>query len=178
MPAGPTYEPIATYTVTGSDTSSVSFTSIPSTYTDLVLITNLQASVSVNSDRMRFNNDSSTNYDFVTVYGNNGNNYVKTAVASSQTNSVLCYNIVPTEHDISFVGVLNIFNYANTNVFKTHIFKCGNGRTNGDTSEYTGAEMGHGIWKSTSAINRIDLIRYGGNYKVDSTFTLYGIKAA
>jgi hypothetical protein len=36
MAAGPTYEPIAQYTLTGTQ-SSVSFTSIPQTYTDLVV---------------------------------------------------------------------------------------------------------------------------------------------
>jgi hypothetical protein len=40
MAAGATYTPIATYTVSGSSTLTYTFSSIPSTYTDLVLVVN------------------------------------------------------------------------------------------------------------------------------------------
>ena len=61
MPASNTYEPIATTTLT-SAVSSVSFGSIPQTYTDLILV-NYFATTTVNEDAyVQFNSDTASNY--------------------------------------------------------------------------------------------------------------------
>ena len=62
-----TYEPIATASGTGSNTT-LSFTSIPATYTDLILILNGSLNTG-NNTRMRFNNNSGFNYSMTVVTG-------------------------------------------------------------------------------------------------------------
>ena len=54
MAAGATYEPIATTTL-GSATNSVNFTSIPSTYTDLLLIGDFTCSANGTNAGVYFN---------------------------------------------------------------------------------------------------------------------------
>ena len=66
-------------------------------------------------------------------------------------------------------------NYNNTNVNKTSLVRAG--LTGGS---YPGTEALINLWRSTSAITSIVLKAGNGavNFNSDSTFTLYGIKAA
>jgi hypothetical protein len=65
-------------------------------------------------------------------------------------------------------------NYSNSTTYKTVL-----GRSNRASSD-TAADVG--LWRSTSAITRIDLAMGGSfptnNFASGSTFTLYGIAAA
>ena len=70
MAAGSTYTPIATTTL-GSAATSYTFTSIPSTYTDLVLVGNLSSSSNTNIS-IRIYSDSGTNYSNTYLTGVNG----------------------------------------------------------------------------------------------------------
>jgi len=62
MAAGATYEPIATTTVSGSSTSTVTFSSISGTYTDLVIIGNLGSQTTNAFPYLQFNGDTGSNY--------------------------------------------------------------------------------------------------------------------
>jgi len=66
MPA--TYEPIATTTLTGG--TSYTFTSIPATYTDLVLVVNAATASGSSNLAMQFNADTGSNYSFTRIFGN------------------------------------------------------------------------------------------------------------
>jgi len=68
MAAGPTYEPIATTTL-GTAQPTVTFSSIASTYTDLVIVAQLTTAAPTNM-RIRFNGDTTANYSNTTVTGN------------------------------------------------------------------------------------------------------------
>jgi hypothetical protein len=63
----PTYEPIATTTL-GTAAASITFSSIPATYTDLRLVVVAKA-VSASTLDVRFNNDSGTNYSKTEISG-------------------------------------------------------------------------------------------------------------
>jgi hypothetical protein len=69
-------------------------------------------------------------------------------------------------------SIYHFMNYANTSMFKAVL-----GRTN--VIDFRVAAVG-AIWRSTSAINTIQLRSDNGSYNftVGSTFTLWGIKAA
>ena len=91
------YKPIATQTVSGSSTSSVTFSSISGSYTDLILIINGATSDSAtNNFRVRFNSDSATNYSATRLLGDGSststatgsNNYMMLA----DINNALLYN--------------------------------------------------------------------------------------
>jgi len=64
----PTYTPLATVTL-GSATSSVTFSSIPATYRDLILIFD-GTRTGNNNVQYRFNSDTGTNYSTVIAAGN------------------------------------------------------------------------------------------------------------
>ena len=169
MPAGSTYTPIATYTLP-SNASSYTFTSIPSTYTDLVLVAN-GGTVSDSNLNLRVGNgsiDSGSNYS-QTLIGGNGSSALSSRV-TSQTQWQPSNDDAYWTNAIKGVLTIHFMNYSNTTTYKTVI-----GRTNLASS---GLDSIVHLWRSTSAINSILVGNYGYNFSIGSTFTLYGIKAA
>ncbi len=164
MAAGNTYEAIFTDTLASAQ-ASVTFSSIPSTYTDLVLvISGKYASNDDSSPSIRFNNDTSSNYSETRLDGNG-----TSATSGRQINqtAILVASMSGTES----ISIVNIMNYANTTTYKTTISR-------GNTSAYRTRAYA-GLWRSTAAINRIDILNNGTyNFAAGSTFSLYGIKAA
>jgi hypothetical protein len=164
-----TYEPIATQTV-GTAIGTVTFASIPQTYTDLVLVvTSADNTDNTRATLLRFNSDTGTNYSFTEFYGNGAS-----ALSSRQNNftsAPLAYFVAPDTTLGNSINVAHIMNYSNTTTYKT-VFAREN-----SLSAYGGAGLMVSLWRSTSAITSINVIE-SGNFKVGSTFTLYGIKAA
>ena len=164
MPA--TYEPIASQTL-GADAADVIFSSIPGTYTDLVIVaaTN-NVSISVGGLRMRVNSDSGSNYSTTILYGD-GSSALSERVSSQTLMRV--GNTSNTSGSPS-TSVIQIMSYANTNVFKTVL--------NAGALASTAAARNVNLWRSTSAITSVTLFSDAVNLKSGSTFSLYGIKAA
>lgn len=162
MPAGATYDCIATTTLT-SNQSSVTFSSISGSYTDLVyVIYNKTGGINT---AVRFNSDSGTNYSLTQLYGNG-------SAAASLRSTNVTYGIAGViGNDSTVVG--HIMNYSNTTTNKTLI---GRGGAAGDT--YLDAFVT--LWRSTSAITSVTFYQGSdaGTWGSGSTFTLYGIKAA
>jgi hypothetical protein len=165
MAAGNTYEAIATFTTTTSVTTSYTFSSIPGTYTDLVLICNLKATSGNSSLVARFNGDGGSNYSVTQMYGNGTSAFSQRL--SSQTEVYLSYSGFPTA---TFAPtIVNIMNYSNTTTNKSFVSR------SGYAAAYVDASVG--LWRSTAAISSITL--YAGNaFDTGCTFSLYGIKAA
>jgi hypothetical protein len=146
MPA--TYEPIATQTL-GSATTSITFSSIPSTYTDLVIVIgSLGMNSAGSAGRMRFNGDTGSNYSNTTVWGNGS------AAGSNRENSVTSMRIYgvqtgPAANLNNDNVILQIQNYSNSTTFKTALIR---------DSLTTETSAIVGLWRSTSAINSINII--------------------
>lgn len=170
------YESIATGTVAAGATSSViTFSSIPTdgTYTHLQLRMFARATA---GDTMwvRFNNDSgSTNYDTHRLNGNGTSvgadariNYSALWVASRG------YGISATSN-IGTAIVMDVLEYASTNKYKVTRTLSG---TELNTSN-SDIEFTSGNWKSTSAINRIDVSISTSTLAQYTHIALYGIKA-
>jgi hypothetical protein len=154
-----TYEKIATTTASGGSTS-VTLSSIPATYTDLVLV--MAGSNSSPSDlRMRFNGDTGSNYSSTVMYGDGSS-----SPSFRESNQTSFYGAIGTGISNS---IINIMNYSNTTTYKTVIT-----RTNSN-SFFTMAFAE--LWRSTSAINSVTCYVTSGSYNAGVTFTLYGIKA-
>jgi hypothetical protein len=169
MAAGSTYTPIATVSTSAA---SYTFSSIPSTYTDLVLIGSLRSDkTTANSDTLfvQYNGDTGTNYSTIRMQGNGS-----TATAAKQTNTAqIALPEISSNGDTSniFTPVIhNVMNYSNSSTYKTSI-----SRTNA-VSVFVIAVAG--LWRSTSAITSITIFPAGGNFVSGSTLTLYGIAAA
>jgi hypothetical protein len=165
MAAGSTYTPIATTTL-GSAAASYTFSSIPSTYTDLVVL--IQSIDSNNATpQMQFNNDTATNYSNTSLYGNGTS---AESGRNSNTASIYLDDQLTASTTNPSITIINVQNYANTTTYKTAILR---DNRNGGTMANVG------LWRSNAAINRIDFTRGGGGtFNAGSTFTLYGIAAA
>jgi len=169
MASAPTYTPIATYTVS-SATPTISFTSIPSTYTDLVLI--IGSALSATSSKgglFTLNSDTGTNYSRTELYGTGSS-----AGSSRGTNisSSATYIGAITGFDTTNPAnaILHFMNYSNTATYKTVLGRFTLATQESDATVY--------LWRSTSAINRIDLNLQSSVNWTAGTFTLYGIVAA
>lgn len=168
MPLPSTLTPIATIALTSS-TSSITFSNLPQTYTDLVLVVNCGASVGAGDNLYaRMNGDTGTNYSMTEVNGYGS--AARSARTSNTTVTHLSY-YVGFGSGVTNVFVSNFMNYANTNTNKTILTRCGHAST--------GTEALVSLWRSTSAITSIQIYpSSSGTLSSDSTFTLYGVKAA
>lgn len=158
-----TYTPIASQTLTSAQ-SSVTFSSISSAYTDLVVI--IEGAMTVSSDmRIQFNSDGGSNYSNTTLEGNGTT--AQSARWSNQT-KLIVNNFATGTGRGNFS--LFIMNYANTTTFKTVLHRmafAGNA-----------TEAGAGLWRSTAAITSMELFANATTWISGSTFTLYGILKA
>lgn len=161
-----TYEPIATTTL-GSAAASITFSSIPATYTDLRLVLNSSVSATGSELKLTFNNDTATNYSFTSLYG-----YGSTANSYRETSRVgipldAAFGIPNTQWAL---WTADIFSYAGS-TFKT-VLTTGSNDNNGSGATFRNV----GLWRSTSAINRLDLSVSGITFSIGTTATIYGIK--
>lgn len=163
MAAGSTYTPIATTTL-GTTQSNFTFSSIPSTYTDLIIIASIKNNSGDGASYMQVNGDTGTNYSSTVL---NGDGTSATSGRQSSTgNGMLATRCDATNF---WINTVQIQNYANTTTYKTALWRSNDG-------SYLVA--GVGLWRSTSAISSITLYPSGASYVAGSTFTLYGILAA
>jgi hypothetical protein len=166
MPAGNTYTAIATQTL-GSAAASVTFSSIPSTYTDLVLVMK-PIKGTLNYPYIRFNADSGSNYSITTLGGNG-----TSAVSTRSTNITQGYlnETVNTTTTGSTQFVIQINNYSNSTTNKTYLVR------GSDAGSGTDAVVG--LWRNTAAITTIALLGgNGGTFDTGTVISLYGIAAA
>lgn len=159
-----TYEPIQTYTL-GSDQASVVFSSIAGTYTDLVLVINGRSSTSSSFVTINLNSDTGSNYSRTELLGNGST--ATSSRASNETTAYLGGGTYPTSTAGAYNTIVNFQNYSNTTTYKTMLSRQNNAGV--------GAQALVNLWRSTSAINRIEIF---ASWAAGSTFTLYGIKAA
>lgn len=164
-----TYEPIATNTLS-STASSVTFSSIPATYTDLVIVTSTtnNSGTRPSDITFQFNSDTTTNYSTTTITGNGS-----AAASGRASNDTVIYSNWlggGTSGEI-VTSISHIMNYANTTTFKTVL-----SRFNNVSAEVVASV---GLWRKTpEAINSIKILSGVREYKSGSTFTLYGVKSA
>jgi len=162
------YESIATVTVGSGGSTSIDFTSIPSTYKHLQLRT-MSLSARANDDiALQFNADTASNYSqhrvvasgtTVSSYGFTNTAFVECGFSSGSSST-------PS------VAVMDILDYQNTNKYKTTRYLNGTDTNGGGYLIYES-----GNWRSTSAISSIKLYIPGGySFTQYSSFALYGIK--
>jgi hypothetical protein len=164
MPA--TYEPIATTTL-GSN-ATITFSSIPSGYTDLRLVV-VGTTTNNIAGQVRVNGDTGTNYSGTYIQGTG------TVVQSSKYSSGSRIWLNPdngTSTTVPTMHTLDIFSYSgSTN--KSCLTTSSDDR-NG--SGYVVAQVA--LWRSTSTITSITIETNGGTFATGTTATLYGILKA
>lgn len=168
-----TYEAIATTTLSSASTT-ITFSSIPQTFTDLVLVLSITNTGSTVYRTMQFNSDTSTgstNYSTTILYAEAGNS----SGGDRQSNTYGIANNDGTDSGSNTNSmVAHIMNYTNTNTNKSVIV-----RSNKTTSPQNKVSINVGLWRSTAAINSVTMYSSVSNsYGTGTTATLYGIKAA
>jgi hypothetical protein len=164
------YEVISTQTL-GSSVQTVTLSSIPQTYTDLVVVVNAQSSV--NSDLYVYFNASNTNLYSRTTLWSDGSTVGSTRIVHGDGYNflVLTYYGAVTTVAGGSVHTINIMNYANTTTRKTVLARC--------SAQSSGVDGTVGVWSSTAAITSMTFdLASTRTFSAGSTFTLYGIKAA
>jgi hypothetical protein len=168
------YESIATVTVGSGGASTVTFSSIPSTYTHLQVryLTRTNRGDVQDLIRFRFNSDSGTNYAYHWLRGDGS-----TADAGNGTSTASPWTAIVAGDNAGAnqfgAGVSDILDYANTNKYKTTRTLSGI-----DTNSADGRIMFFSnLWMNTAAINSIEIApNFGSSINQYSSFALYGIK--
>ena len=169
------YESISTVTVTASTVSSITFSSIPATFTHLQIRAFCKSTTSdsnVQSIFGQFNSDTGSNYARHFINGSGS------AVASngyaSQTSMFFGTIINGTATSIFASNVIDILDYANTNKYTTTRSLSG--------VDKNGAggflQFMSGLWVNTAAVTSITITPSSDNFGEYSSFALYGIKGA
>lgn len=156
------YDSIATTTVGAGGASSITFSSIPSTYKHLQIRLFTKNSSDNGTISMRYNSDSGTNYSVHDLYGNGA-----TASAAGAANQTYTFASL-TGSTQAAVSIIDILDYADTNKYKTNRSLIG--------VDYNGSGyvwFSSGAWRSTSAITSIVLSATFNQY---TSAALYGIK--
>lgn len=167
-----TYIKIASNTVGAGGVASVTFSSIPSTYTDLVLKASARtARTGANIDVLFLTlNTLTTNQTSRYLYGDGSG-------TASGTDTRIWGLMASTDNETASTfgnSEMMIPNYAGSN-YKSMSSDFAN--ENNATGAYLGFNAG--LWSSTAAINSIQISSATSNtIKQYSTFTLYGISNA
>lgn len=170
-----TFTKIADYTVGSGGATSIDFTVIPSTYTDLVLKTSIRYSGSIwNNLDLKLNNvttnmsarflegaGSGTPSSFSASTGSNDPNFIGYAPGTNVTANTF------TNTEIYFP------NYAGSNPKSYSVDAVSE---NNATTAYM--HLAAVLWNSTAAINQITIVPPSGTFVQYSTATLYGVKNA
>jgi hypothetical protein len=167
-----TYNAIASVTLTSAQ-PQVTFSNIPQTYTDLVLVMSYR-STRTNTyayPKMTLNGDASSNYSITEMYASGS------AAYSGRANNQTGFALVEGVGNTATAGIFGQFNislqnYSNNTTFKTILSRAG-APISGNSS---GA--GIGLYRKTSAITSITIADNNAlDIMIGSTFSLYGVGA-
>ena len=169
------FESIATSTVGSGGVSSVTFSSIPATFTHLQVRAiargtyNLNASSSLN---MQLNGNSTiTDYSTHLMDGNGSS---ASAYGAADDYPQGATSNATAGANIFGVAIFDILDYTNTNKYKVIRILSGNDNNGSGTIRFSSGAF----YANTNAITSITLTSGGGNIAEYSTFALYGIKGA
>jgi hypothetical protein len=163
--AGGSYESIQT--ATSSASSSITFTSIPSTYKNLQIRSAVVQS-SGNPIRIRVNSDTGSNYAFHRLDGAGGSGV--SAGGTASTTGVQIQSVYGGSSTYATVFIVDIIDYQSTTKNKTLRILDG-----WDANGSGVIEMVSGLWMDTSAITSITIEAVGAGTFTGLT-SLYGIK--
>lgn len=166
----PTYIKIATVTVGAGGAASIDFTSIPNTYTDLVIKASTRRDTSTGSGGLQLKfNGATTNYSYRRIYGTGSG----AASDSNSSDTSLYVGEVGNASNTASTFMSNdiyIPNYTSSN---TKSVSADAVSENNATAAI--ATLIASLWNNTAAITSISLLPAAGNFVQYSTATLYGI---
>lgn len=164
------YDSIATTTVGSGGASSITFSSVPQTYTHLQ-IRFMGTASSATDYTMRFNSDSGTNYRGHYLYGDGTNPYAGQTFGGATTRLDFLFNNATAYNGVM---VCDILDYTNTNKYTTT--KGIGGYETNSSGAGQQAVMLSGVWLNTAAVTNITITPDAGTFSQYTSAALYGIK--
>jgi hypothetical protein len=168
---GGSYQLIEEHIVTEATEANITFSSIPATFNHLILFGQIRSNYATLGDNLlvRFNSDSGANYDYVAVITGSVDQYVAggtSALIATVPGSSASASIVMTfEAKIPF--------YAKTNWYKNILSN--SGKMPDTTSTHFEFRAVSNQWRSTNAINAIEIRLNSGQIVQNSIASLYGV---
>ena len=179
------YESIATVDVGAGGTASITFSSIPATYTHLQIRmickdsnggSYTQAISAAAPMYLRFNSDSGANYSAHQILGNG------TAASAMGPTSITAFYVGGTfsnsnagANNMFAAAIIDILDYANTSKYKTGRVLSGFEQNAASGANASGISFGSGLWMSTAAVTSISLGAPANTFVQYSQAVLYGI---
>lgn len=167
------YESIATVTVGAGGSSSITFSSIPSTYQHLQIrgIARDSRSNAATNLYIQYNSDTGANYTAHNLYGN-GSTAVASFEGTSQTSALAARVAGNNSASNAFGGfVIDVLDYANANKYKTSRSLAGH-----EDNSSGAIWLISGLWLNTSAVTSITITPVTSPILQYSSFALYGVK--
>lgn len=160
-----TYTPLATITL-GSTTSTVTFSSIPATYRDLVLVVANMSATAANTFYLQANGDTASNYSWEVTWGSGST----TGSDALTNNGALLGGYIGLSTSTGQTTLVQLMDYSATNKHKTFLSRHSNSA--GEVA------MSASRWANTTAINSITLkVLPSGSFNSGATFSLFGVIA-
>lgn len=161
-----TYEPIQS--INGSGSSTVNFSTLPTNYTDLILVvSNLSLGSLGNGLALRFNGDSGSNYSVRKSISGSGTNPVAMQNINTGTSAQIGYATIGYQGEPGTIRV-DIMSYRQTSFYKPVL------AFGGDMSSEIAFD--NSCWLNTNAITSIQ-VQSSASIGVNTILTLYGILA-
>lgn len=163
---------IQTLTVDSGGASSVTFSSIPSTYTHLQIRCNIRNTFAFDSMFIRFNGDSGSNYSWKQFYGT-GSGSATASYGQNQTWGLVGTLASDSSSTFNSATVTDILDYKSTSKNKTVRSISGSNNNASGNAKFISA-----LYFATpiTAISSLTLYAENGSFKQYSTFALYGVK--
>jgi hypothetical protein len=156
----------------GTATASVTFSSIPATYRDLVIVTQARPATADSYFRMRFNSDTGSNYTMVHMMGWESGTGVQSNTSTENALDLDYFGNALTTVDNTHN--IQIMDYSATDKHKTTLVSR---KMHGASSSVFRVGPLAARWADTSAITSISIFLNSGNIASGSTFNLYGVIA-
>ena len=168
-----TYKAIATVTVGSGGAANIEFTSIPGTYTDLLVKLSLRQTISSTRGALNVTfNSNTSNYSWKELRNNDGTAQSTSGSAQSYLDAGRGVGDNATASTFSSTEIY-IPNYASSNNKSVSIDSV---TENNSSSDYY-QNLNAGLWSNSAAITSIKIEPSSTyNWKQYSTATLYGIK--
>jgi hypothetical protein len=155
----PTYTALATVTL-GTAAASVTFSSIPATYRDLILVfRGTLTTATLNEVELRINGDTGSNYTRLVAFGDGSSTGSITDVFNS-------YRFSYGNNTHPFTSILQLMDYSATDKHKTIITR--------DGQANRAIVMGAARWANTAALTSLSVF-CAQNFAAGTTLNLYGI---
>ena len=147
-------------TTLSSATSTVTFSSIPATYRDLIIVINATSTSGLAETGLRFNGDTSSIYSRILMFGNGSS-------TGSFGGTISYINLIDAVTTAGNSSIAQIMDYAQTDKHKTVLLRRNFPTDNVSASAHR--------WANTAAITTLNIFTVSSSLAAGTTIALYGV---